>query len=455
MGFFTEGEIGVSDSVLLTDLYELTMLQAYYELGMDQESIFSLFVRKLPSQRNYLLACGLDDVLTHLERLAFTPKQLDYLRGLDLFKEDFLQWLTEFSFTGDVFALPEGTPFFANEPLLEIKAPIGQAQLIETFVLNQIHYQTLIASKAHRVVQAAGDRTVFDFGLRRIHGTDAGMKAARSFYLAGGQATSNTLAGSVYGIPVSGTMAHSFIQAHDNELRAFQDFARIYPNTILLIDTYDPLAGIEKVIKLSREQGDDFVIQGVRIDSSDLTLLSRAVRTRLDAAGLFRVKIFASGSLDEYEIAKMIKQQAPIDGFGVGTKMGVSSDVPYLDMVYKLTTYNKTGRIKKSSGKETLPCQKQVFRNERGGKYDLDILAGFEEEKPGRPLLRQVMDRGKRLPPGRENLARIRERVLRQTAKLPRDLLQLTPTPSPYQVKTSSFLQQELDKLQRELSQAE
>ena len=445
----------MSNSVLLTDLYELTMLQAYFELGMDEESIFSLFVRKLPDRRNYLLACGLDDILTHLENLRFTNQQLDYLRSLELFKEDFLHWLADFHFSGDIYALPEGTPFFANEPLLEVKAPIGQAQLIETFVLNQIHYQTLIASKAHRVVQAAGDRTVFDFGLRRIHGTDAGMKAARSFYIAGGQATSNTLAGSVYNIPVSGTMAHSFIQAHDDELHAFRDFARISPNTILLIDTFDPLAGIEKVIKLSRELGGDFAIQGVRIDSSDLTQLSRAVRNRLDAAGLFRLKIFASGSLDEYEIAEMIKKKAPIDGFGVGTKMGVSSDVPYLDMVYKLTIYKGKGRIKKSSGKETLPCQKQIFRAEKKGKYDRDVLAGFQEELPGRPLLRQVMSKGTRVPAGRENLARIRERVQVETARLPSDLLQLAPTPSPYQVKISPFLQEELRQLQEELSRGE
>ncbi len=442
----------MSNSVLLTDLYELTMLQAYHELGMNQEAVFSLFVRKLPEHRNYLLACGLDDVLTHLENLHFTRPQLDYLNSLELFKDDFLHWLEDFTFSGEIMAMPEGTPFFAKEPLLEIKAPIGEAQLIETFVLNQIHYQTLIASKAHRVVQTAEDRTVFDFGLRRIHGTDAGMKAARSFYIAGGQATSNTLAGSVYNIPVSGTMAHSFIQAHDDELQAFRDFTRIYPRTILLIDTYDPLAGVDKIISLAREMGESFDLQGVRIDSSDLIALSTAIRKRLDAAGLFKIKIFASGSLDEYAIKTMIKKKAPIDGFGVGTKMGVSADVPYLDMVYKLTTYEGKGRIKKSTGKETLPCQKQIFRVENQGKYEYDVLAAAQETLTGRPLLRQVMRHGKRLPEGRENLARIRERVFSETAKLPSDLLQLTPSPAPYPVHTSSYLLQELNALQQELS---
>jgi nicotinate phosphoribosyltransferase len=255
---------------LFTDQYELSMLQSYRAEGMDGLAVFSLFVRRLPPTRNYLLACGLETVLDYLEELRFTPDDLAYLRRIEQFSPDFLEALTDFRFEGDVFAVPEGTPVFANEPILEVEAPISQAQMVETFVMNQVHLATVLASKAARVVDAADGRAVVDFGSRRMHGIDAALKAARAFSIAGLDATSNLLAGSVYGVPVSGTMAHSFIQAHGSEMDAFRAFARQFPATILLVDTYDTLDGVQRVIELSRELGEAFRVRGVRLDSGDL-----------------------------------------------------------------------------------------------------------------------------------------------------------------------------------------
>ncbi|MFP4049817.1 MAG: nicotinate phosphoribosyltransferase, partial [Desulfovermiculus sp.] len=419
--------------------------------SMHDDAVFSLFVRKLPKQRNFLLACGLEDVLTYLEELHFTPQALDYLHGLQTFREDFLHWLSSFSFQGDVYAMPEGTACFANEPMLEIVAPIGQAQLLETFVINQYHIQTLAASKAARVALAAGDKRVMDFGLRRIHGIDAGLKTARGFFLAGVQATSNVLAGAAYGIPVSGTMAHSFIQAHDNELDAFRAFARAFPQTVLLVDTFDSLQGTRKVIQLAGELGAEFQIRGIRIDSSDLKALSFDLRRELDAAGLHQVNIFASGSLDEHVIQDIVQSGAPIDGFGVGTKMGVSVDAPYLDMVYKLASYAGKGRIKTSTGKETLPHQKQVFREEDQGKNVQDTLAAFSETHPGRPLLQQVMHEGKRVLAGKESLAEARDRAQKELASLPASMLSLSPASEAYPVRVSPYLEQEVARIKAAL----
>ncbi|MFP4035848.1 MAG: nicotinate phosphoribosyltransferase [Desulfovermiculus sp.] len=440
-------------AAILTDFYELTMLQAYWANSMHDEAVFSLFVRKLPKQRNFLLACGLEDVLTYLEELHFTPQALDYLHGLQTFREDFLHWLSSFSFQGDVYAMPEGTACFANEPMLEIVAPIGQAQLLETFVINQYHIQTLAASKAARVALAAGDKRVMDFGLRRIHGIDAGLKTARGFFLAGVQATSNVLAGAAYGIPVSGTMAHSFIQAHDNEQDAFRSFARAFPQTVLLVDTFDSLQGTRKVIQLAGELGAEFQIRGIRIDSSDLKALSFDLRRELDAAGLHQVNIFASGSLDEHVIQDIVQSGAPIDGFGVGTKMGVSVDAPYLDMVYKLASYAGKGRIKTSTGKETLPHQKQVFREEDQGKNVQDTLAAFSETHPGRPLLQQVMHKGKRVLAGKESLAEARDRAQKEITALPASMHSLSPASEVYPVRVSQYLEQEAERIKASLTQ--
>ncbi|MCF8030792.1 MAG: nicotinate phosphoribosyltransferase, partial [Desulfohalobiaceae bacterium] len=313
-------------SPLLTDLYELTMLQAYYLQGMQERAVFSLFSRKLPSRRNYLVACGLQPVLEYLEGLSFSEEEITYLRSLGMFRESFLEWLCSFRFSGDVYAVPEGTAVFPDEPLLEVEAPIGEAQLLETLLLNRIHYSTLAATKAARVVTAAAGRKVIDFGFRRIHGLEAGVQAARSFAVAGVSATSNVYAGYLLGLPVSGTMAHSYIQAHNREMDAFRNFAAVYPFTILLVDTYDTLEGVGNVIRLAKELGEDFAIQGVRVDSNNLHHTTRQVRHMLDEAGLAGVQVVVSGGLDEEEIADLTSDGAPIDGFGVGTKMGVSDD---------------------------------------------------------------------------------------------------------------------------------
>ena len=340
---------------LFTDLYQLTMLQAYFKERMTERAVFSLFVRRLPSNRNFLIACGLDTVLDYLETLRFTQQDLAYLDSLGVFSDRFLTWLSDFRFTGYLHAMREGTPVFANEPILEVDAPLPEAQLIETYVINQVQLQTMLASKAHRVMTAARGRSVIDFGARRMHGTDAALNAARAFWIAGVNATSNVLAGKRFGIPVAGTLAHSYIQAHGDEAAAFRAFANLYPNTVLLVDTYDTLTGVQKIIDLANQLGEDFKIRAVRLDSGDLLDLSLRVRAALDQAGLSHIQIIASGSLDEYEIDRLLTSGAPIDGFGVGTAMGVSADAPYLDIVYKLTSYAGDGRVKLSANKPVLP----------------------------------------------------------------------------------------------------
>jgi len=425
---------------LFTDLYELTMVQSYYEEGMTAEAVFSLAVRSLPVRRNFLVACGLDTVLDYLQNLRFTEDDLRYLSSLGRFSDSFLDWLRGFRFTGDVFAVPEGTPVFANEPLLEIVAPLPEAQLVETFVMNQIHVQTVLASKAQRVVRAAAGRRVVDFGSRRTHGIDAALKAARASYIGGVSATSNVLAGKLFGLPVTGTMAHSFIQAHDSESEAFWAFVRLYPGTVVLIDTYDTLAAVRKLIALAKQHGENFRFSGVRLDSGDLLGLSRAVRALLDEAGLQHVEIFASGGLDEYRIAHLVSAGAPIDGFGVGTYMGVSSDAPDLDIAYKLSEYAGRGRVKLSADKPVLPGRKQIFRQEEGGRYARDIIALADENLPGLPLLQHVMHRGERLPAGCVNLQTIRHYAQEQVSRLPESVLALTPADPSYPVEVSEGL---------------
>ena len=425
---------------LLTDLYQLTMLQAYWREGMEDDAVFSLFARRLPPGRNYLLACGLDDALRYLETFHFSQDARDYLATLGLFQDDFLDWLGDLQFEGDVYALPEGTPVFPDEPILEVVGPIAQAQLAETFLMNQVHHQTVVASKAARVVAAARGRAVVDFGLRRMHGTDAGVKAARAFHIAGLAATSNVLAGQIYDLPVTGTMAHSYVQSHDDEMDAFRAFAELYPETVLLVDTYDTLEGVEKVVELARELGDDFRVRAIRLDSGDLAELAKGSRKILDEAGLERVEIFASGGLDEWKIADILGQDAPIDGFGVGTGLGVSKDAPSLDVAYKLTSYAGKGRLKLSPGKHILPGQKQVFRIEEGGVAIRDVLARWDEDQDGRPLLRQVMKHGKRLEAGSEDLETARERARQEVAKLPERIRALEDADPPYPVKVSETL---------------
>ena len=425
---------------LFTDLYQLTMLQAYFEERMTEPAVFSLFVRRLPRNRNFLVACGLDIVLDYLESLRFTRQELDYLDTLGMFSDRFLSWLADFRFTGDVHAVREGTPIFANEPILEVEAPLPEAQLIETYAMNQIQLQTMLASKAHRVVTAARGRTVIDFGARRMHGTDAALNAARAFRIAGVNATSNVLAGKRFGIPVAGTLAHSYIQAHGDESAAFRAFADLYADTVLLIDTYDTLAGVEKVITLANELGEDFKVRAVRLDSGDLLDLSRRVRDSLDQAGLHSVQIIASSSLDEYEIDKLVSSGAPIDGFGVGTAMGVSADAPYLDIVYKLASYAGEGRPKLATDKPVLPGRKQIFRMSDGECDTGDTIGRADEDLPGRPLLEQVMRDGKRLTPPTHDLDEARRYAAEQIARLPDAVRNLPEAHPPYPVEISPKL---------------
>ncbi len=435
------------DRALLTDLYEITMLHAYRREGMEGTAVFDLFVRKLPENRNFLIAAGLDSALGFLESLTFNDDDIAYLSGLPPFRGHDLEHLKTFRFTGTVRAVPEGTAVFPNEPILEVEAPIAEAQVVETYLLNQITFQTLAASKAARVVHAAGDAAVVDFGLRRMHGVDAGLKGARAFHLAGVDATSNLLAGKTYGIPVRGTMAHSYIQAHENEAEAFRQFARIYPETVLLVDTYDTLEGVRGVIDLARRLGGDFRVRAIRLDSGDLATLARESRRLLDEAGLQDVGIFASSSLDEYAIARLRKAGAPVNGYGVGTGMGVSSDFPYLDTVYKLVEYDGKGRIKLSSEKDILPGRKQVFRRFSNGAAAGDVLAYAHETHEGIPLLQTVMGGGKRLDEGNVSLEDSRRHAREQIAALPETLRHLAPAEPGYPVEVSPKLRRDRDEI--------
>ncbi|HEX9779889.1 MAG TPA: nicotinate phosphoribosyltransferase [bacterium] len=440
-----------ANAALLTDLYELTMAQAYLAEGMREPAVFDLMVRRLPDSRNVLLACGLDDALAHLEALAFPPEAIESLRLLELFSEDFLGYLRSFRFTGDVHAVPEGTPVFAGEPILEVVAPLPEAQLAETFLLNQVTFQTMVASKALRVVRAAAGRTVVDFGLRRAHGTDAGIKAARAAYVAGVHATSNVLAGRCYGIPVRGTMAHSYIQAHEDELAAFRAFASRYPEAVLLVDTYDTLEGVRNVIRLARELGADFKIRAIRLDSGDLLVLAREARRMLDAAGLSRVGVFASGSLDESGIAGLVGAGAPVSGFGVGTRMDVSADAPSLDTAYKLVSYAGHPRMKLSSDKTTLPGRKQVVRVVRGGVAERDVIGLHGERLEGEPLLATVMAGGRRTAEGAGSVDAARARAARELAGLPERIQDLGRAEPPYPVEVSPGLCTQTERLRASL----
>ncbi len=426
------GDVG-----LLTDLYELTMIDSYLAEGLEAEAVFSLFVRRLPRRRNYLVASGLEDVLSLLESVRFPDDALAYLASLGLFSDRLLAWLRAFRFSGDVHAVPEGTPVFAGEPLLEVVATLPEAQLVETLVMNQVHVQTVAASKAARVVAAAAGRTIVDFGLRRMPGADAGIKVARAAYVAGIDSTSNVLAGHLYGIPIAGTMAHSYVQVHATQLEAFRAFARVHPHTVLLVDTYDTLAGIRDVVALAHELGSAFQVRGVRLDSGDLLELSRSARRILDDAGLTRVEIFASGGLDEDAIARLVREGAPITGFGVGTSMGVSDDAPSLDMAYKLVSYAGRGRIKLSPGKALLPGRKQVFRRDGGAAGD--VIAAHDESQPGRPLLSTVMRAGSRVSPP-PSLDTIRAIARDERSRLPERIVALESADPPYPVEVSAKL---------------
>jgi nicotinate phosphoribosyltransferase len=439
---------------LLTDLYQLTMLQAYYVEDMQDTAVFDLFVRRLPEQRNYLVAAGLQPALEYIASLGYSSAELGYLDSLGRFRSDFLDYLAGFRFTGDVYAVPEGTVVFADEPLLEVIAPLPQAQLVESFVLNQVHFQTLIASKAARVVHAAAGCKVVDFGLRRYHGIDAGMQAARAAWIAGADATSNVLAGRTWNIPVNGTMAHSYVLAHDSEEEAFARFAELYPDTVLLVDTYDTLAGVHKVVELARRLGKRFQVSAIRLDSGEIGPLAREARDILDRAGLERVQLFASGDLDEHRIAALLAGGAPLGGFGVGTRMGTSADAPFLNCAYKLVEYAGENRMKLSRDKATLPGRKQVFRVRESGVNVRDIIVRHDERCAGTPLLRQVMQSGNILRDALPVLAASRDFCRTERTALPAGLHSLQSGP-PYPVELSAGLIAARERLQHRLQERE
>ena len=403
-------------AVLLTDLYQLTMVTAYHALGMEREAVFEFFVRRLPANRGFLVAAGLEQALDYLETVHFDEHELQWLATTRRFTADALQRLAILRFTGDVDAMPEGSVFFAGEPILRVVAPLPEAQLVESRLINLLNFQSMIATKAARCRLAAGTRRLADFGLRRAHGAEAGLLAARACHLAGFDSTATVEAGRLFGIPLSGTMAHSFIQAHDREIAAFRDFARIHPRgTTLLIDTYETLRAAREVVELCRE---GVPVEAVRLDSGDLGALSQEVRAILDAGGCERVLIVASGNLDEHEIERLLAGGAPIDSFGVGTRLDVSADAPYLDCVYKIQEYGGRPRRKRSAGKATWPGRKQVYREyDAAGRIVRDTIGVSDERLPGTPLLQPVMREGRRLP--QPSLQQARDFARRESGTLP------------------------------------
>ena len=418
--------VSAANAALVTDLYELTMAAAYHSQGMDGKATFELFVRQLPENRNFLLACGLEQALDYLATMSFDEDAITFLRSLGLFGEDFLERLRSFRFTGDVWAVPEGEVVFAREPLVVVTASILEAQVVETFLLTTVLFQTMVASKAARVAIACQGRPFADFSARRDHGADAALKAARAAHVGGAASTSNVLAGHLFGIPLTGTMAHAYVMAFDREIDAFRSFARTFPeNAVLLIDTYDTERGARRVVELARELAREGIsLRGVRIDSGDIGELARRVRRILDEGGLDDVRIVASGDLDEHRIAELLAAGAPIDTFGVGTRLGTSADEPSLGGVYKLVEDSRGPRMKRSTAKATLPGRKQVHRFVgEDGRLSHDVLALADEkvtDGDGQPLLEEVMRAG-RVVHG-EPLEAIRARAHRAVASLPDEL---------------------------------
>ncbi|MBX6421635.1 MAG: nicotinate phosphoribosyltransferase [Nevskia sp.] len=426
---------------LLTDFYQLTMLQAYFDRGMFAPAVFEFYVRELPPRRNFLVAAGLAQALDFLEGLRFEAAELEWLSHHGAFRPDFVDYLARLRFSGEVHAMPEGTVFFPNEPILRVSAPLPEAQLVESRLINLLHFQTLIASKAVRSVLAAPGRRLVDFGLRRAHGAEAGLLAARAAYLAGFDGTATVLAGARFGIPLYGTMAHSFVQAHDDEAAAFERFAHSLPqNAVLLLDTYDTEAAAEKVVRLApRLRRAGIRVGGVRIDSGDLAAHARRVRDILDRGGLRDVTIFASSNLDEDQLARLLRDGSPIDGFGVGTRMDVSADAPYLDCAYKLQEYAGRARRKRSEGKASWPGRKQVWRRyDAAGMAAGDAVALEGEAQDGSALIEPVMRGGRRLRPD-PPLQAARARLQEQLSRLPSALRSLDEA-RPYPVEISAGL---------------
>jgi nicotinate phosphoribosyltransferase len=384
--------------------------------------VFELFFRRLPPNRGYMVAAGLEQALDYLENLRFADDELEWLAGCGHFDRSFVDWLADLRFNGDVHALPEGTVCFPDEPLLRVEASLPEAQFVESRLINILHYQTVVATKAARVVQAADDRQLLvDFGMRRAHGGEAALWAARASYVAGFAGTATVVAGRRYGIPVFGTMAHSFVQAHDSERAAFEHFARSRPHgVVLLIDTYDVAAALDTVIELAPVLAADGIpIVALRLDSGDLAEGCRYIRKRLDAAGLGEIGVFLSGDLDEYAIERFTRAAVPASGYGVGTRLDVSADAPSLDLAYKLQSYDGVPRRKRSAGKATWPGAKQVFRrHDEDGTIAGDLLTDAADRAAGRPLLECVMQGGRRTA-GRPGLDALRARAAEELASLP------------------------------------
>jgi nicotinate phosphoribosyltransferase len=446
----------LSRSPLLTDLYQLNMIQAYLEHGKTETAVFEFFVRKLPRSRGFLVAAGLEQALDFLENLSFPPEDLDWLRRSGRFSESVISQLGKFRFTGDVYAMPEGTVFFPNEPILRVVAPLPEAQLVETRLINILHFQTLIASKAARHVLLAPGKQLVDFGLRRAHGAEAGIMAARASYIAGYAGTATMSAGQLYGIPIFGTMAHSFIQAFDDEVSAFEAFAESRPEgLVLLIDTYDTEAAARKVVALAPKLAARGIkIRGVRLDSGDLAALAKSVRQILDEGGLKDVIIFASGSIDDAELLHFRETGAPIDGYGIGTSLTTSFDVPALDCAYKLQEYAGVGRRKRSAGKATWPGRKQVWRNyDADGRMSGDVLSVETDTQPGEQLIHLVMKNGRRIRPS-PSLDEVRKHAAKNLAQLPEPLRRLEPD-AQYPVEIGAALLQLTEEVDKHLAELE
>ena len=448
-------------SGLLTDLYELTMAAGYVETGFDARASFELFVRTFPPRRSYLVAAGLEQALEFLENVRFGPEEIAYLKRHPAFQHigsSFFDYLAAFRFTGDVWGMPEGTVFFSGEPMLRVTAPIAEAQIVETYLLATINFQTMIASKAARVVTAASGRGVIEFGTRRAHGIESGVLAARAAHIGGCQGTSNALAGQRFGIPTYGTQAHSWIMAHDSEEEAFRKFLDIFPDhAVLLVDTYDVRAAVEKIIAIGRKP------RGVRLDSGDLAGDSAWVRWRLDKAGWNDVLVFASGDLDEDRIEELLRHGACIDAFGVGTALATSADAPTLGVIYKLVEVERGGEVhnavKLSEAKVTYPGRKQVFRFAgASGKYTEDVIA-LEEEQFARaePLLVPVMRGGKRAEAASQpgTLDEARKRCLAGLERLPEAIRYGAPgTRDGYLVRYSEGLKELFERVRQRVERA-
>jgi nicotinate phosphoribosyltransferase len=437
----------MNNSALQTDLYELTMAAAYFEKGLNRPATFELFVRSLPDHRGYLIAAGLEQALEYLRTFHFNSEQIEFLQAQPIFHHvspEFFDYLAQLRFTGEVWAIEEGAPVFASEPLLRVTARVIEAQLIETYLLSTITFQTSIATKASRCVQAAQGRPVLEFGSRRAHGPEAGVLAARAAYIGGCAGSSNVEASHRFSISTFGTLAHSFISAYDREEKSFEDFARIFPDdVVILLDTYDTLSAVDKIVAAGLRPS------GVRLDSGDLLALSKQVRAKLDRNGLQATKIVASSDLDEHAIASLLTQGAPIDIFGVGTALATSKDAPALSGVYKLVEFDGQPRAKLSQTEEkaSYPGCKQVFRFSESGKYARDVVALESEDYDAEPLLTMVMHDGKPLKP-RTPLVAIRASSADQLARIPESVRQLSQ-PEQYPVHISSELKRMLNEVRR------